>query len=148
MRFCLVFFFFRLYQTDGRIVHHESSAPSGLGLDTDGVTKYFIVDRRQISDDRPKSCCNVVTSFATFFFVRKVGCALANTMLAIVIILHTVPIVFARSTGYYPPGKQKQKKSLAKFLRRLSSVRFLHVVQKVRSVQSCRLILRIWSCGV
>jgi hypothetical protein len=60
-------FFFRLYQTDGRIVHHESSAPSGLGVDTDGVAKYFIVDSRQISDDRPKSCCNVVTSFATFF---------------------------------------------------------------------------------
>ena len=93
-----------------------------------------------MSDDRPKSCCscsNVVTSVAKFF-ARKAGSALAKTILAIVIILQTLPgrpIVFASSTHYYPPGKQKQKNS-AEFLWRLPSTRFLHVVQKVRSVQT------------
>jgi len=82
-----------------------------------------------------------------FFFSRKAGCALANTTLAIVIILQSLrgrPIVFARSTDYYPPGKQKQKNSLAEFLRRLPSGRFLHVVQKVRSMQTDFKNLVLW----
>ena len=114
----LCIFVILLLQRDCRIIYHESSAPSGLGLDTDGVAKYSITDSRQISDDRPKSCCNVLMLFATFF-PREAGCALANTMLAIVIIFQTLPgrpIVFASSTDYYPPGKQKQKNSLAEFL--------------------------------
>jgi hypothetical protein len=73
--------------------------------------KYLTID--------PKA---VVTSWRylrLFFSPRKVGCALANTMLAIVIAYQTLPgrlIVFASSTDYYPPGKQKQKNSLAEFL--------------------------------
>jgi len=52
--------------------------------------------------------------------------------------------VFACSTDYYPPGKEKQKNSLAEFLRRLPSVRLLHVVPKVRSVQNDFKHLVLW----